>query len=69
MPNITVEGPAITEIDKKRILVQEITDSATKAFGLPKETIVVLLKENSPENVSVGGQLVADRNMPTHPPV
>jgi 4-oxalocrotonate tautomerase len=61
MPNICVEGPAIKEVDKKRIFVQELTDAATKAYGLPKETIIVLIKENSPENVGVGGKLIVDR--------
>ena len=61
MPNITVEGPQIKDLDKKRAMVREMTDAATNAYGLPKEIIVVVIKENSPENVSVGGQLIADR--------
>lgn len=61
MPNITVEGPAIKDLDKKRELAKDMTAAATKAYGLPKEVIVVVIKENSPENVSVGGQLIADR--------
>jgi len=61
MPNIIVEGPIIRDVDKKRILVQELTEAATKAYALPKEAIVVLIKENSPENVGVGGKLIIDR--------
>jgi len=61
MPNIIVEGPVIKDVDKKRILVQELTEAATKAYTLPKEAIIVLIKENSPENVGVGGKLVIDR--------
>ena len=61
MPNISVEEPVIKDVGKKRILVQELTDAATKAYGLPKEAIVVLIKENSPENVGVGGKLIIDR--------
>lgn len=61
MPTVTVDGPQISDIDKKRTLVKEITAAATKAFGLPAETIVVVIKENKPENVGVGGVLVADR--------
>ena len=61
MPNINVEGPTIKDIEKKKILVREITDAATKAYGLPRETIVVLIKENPPENVGVGGKLLIDR--------
>jgi len=61
MPNITVEGPPIKELDKKRTLVQEVTEAATKCYGLPKEVIVVVIKENAAENVGVGGQLIVDR--------
>lgn len=62
MPVITVEGPAIEDLDRKREFARELTDAATKAFGFPKETIVVLMKDNRPENVSVGGELIIDRN-------
>ena len=61
MPNISIEGPVIENVDNKRILVREMTDAASKAYGLPHETIVVLIKENSPENVSVAGKLIIDR--------
>jgi len=60
MPNISIEGPVIEDVDKKRILVQELTDAATKAYGLPREAIVFLIKENSPENVGVAVRLVID---------
>jgi len=61
MPTITVEGPSIKEIEKKRALAGEVTDAAVKVYGLPRGTIVVVIKENSPENVSVGGKLIIDR--------
>jgi 4-oxalocrotonate tautomerase len=61
VPNITVEGPAIKELEKKRTLVKEMTEAAHRAYGLPREVIVVVIKENAPENVSVGGQLIIDR--------
>ena len=61
MPTINVEGPFIKDIDKKRTFVQELTDAAARAYGLPKEAMIVLIKENPPENVGVGGRLIADR--------
>lgn len=61
MPSITIEGPKINDIEKKRGLVKELTDAAVKAYGLPAQVIVVLIKENLPDNVSVGGQLICDR--------
>jgi 4-oxalocrotonate tautomerase len=61
MPVITVEGPRIDDLDKKRKLAQAFTDAASEAFGLGKETIVVILHETSPECVSSGGELICDR--------
>ena len=61
MPCITLEGPVIKDLDIKRRLVKEITDSATRAYGLPEELFIVFIKENSQENISVGGQLIIDR--------
>jgi 4-oxalocrotonate tautomerase len=61
MPNINIDGPIIKDIEKKKLLVKEMTDAAVKAYGLPREAIVVVIKENPPENVGVGGKLLADR--------
>lgn len=61
MPNINIEGPVIQDLGKKRTLVKELTEAAVKAYGLPKEVIVVLIKENSPENVGVAGELIIDK--------
>jgi len=61
MPNINIEGPVIEDVNTKRTLVQELTDAATKAYDLPQEAIIVLIKENPPENVGVGGKLIIDR--------
>jgi len=61
MPNISIDGPRIADLAKKRELVKTVTDAAVKAFGLPKQTIVILIKENPPENVGIGGELLVDR--------
>ncbi|MEA2033527.1 MAG: tautomerase family protein [Euryarchaeota archaeon] len=46
----------------KRVLVKEITDALEKAYKIPREAYVVLIKENSPENVGVGGKLIIDKS-------
>jgi len=61
MPTATVEGPKISNVQVKRTLVKEITDALQKAYELPREVYVVLVKENPPENVGVGGQLIIDK--------
>ncbi len=60
MPVIRVDGPKVTDIDKKRRFVKEVTTAASTLFGLPENIIVVLLQENSPDNVASGGQLICD---------
>ena len=61
MPTIIVEGPPLGDLDKKRRLVAEMSASASAAFGIPAEAMVVIVKENPPQNVGVGGRLLVDR--------
>lgn len=58
MPTITVEGPQL-EVDKKRTLVKKLTQAAVEVYNI--EHIIVLIKENPPENVGLSGELLADR--------
>lgn len=60
MPVIRVDGPKI-DTDKKRELVKRLTEAAAEIYGMDKEHIIVLIRENAPENVGVGGTLIADR--------
>lgn len=62
MPVITINGPKIDDLDKKRELAKELTQAAHKAYGLPESKIVVYIKENIPDNVAVGGELIVDRD-------
>lgn len=61
MPIIQLDGPPIKDLAVRRTLVQELTAAAAKAYNMPEEKIIVLIRENSPEQVSVGGTLIADR--------
>ncbi|MEZ8220128.1 4-oxalocrotonate tautomerase [Candidatus Fervidibacteria bacterium JGI MDM2 JNZ-1-D12] len=60
MPVIRVDGPQIS-VDKKRELARRLTEVAAEVYGMDKEHIIVLIRENPPENVGVGGELVIDR--------
>ena len=51
----------VNDLDARRRLVVAVTDAATNYYGLPRETIVVVVKDNPPDKVAVGGTLVADR--------
>jgi 4-oxalocrotonate tautomerase family enzyme len=61
MPNATIDGPNISDVTIKRILVKEVTDALEKAYKLPRAVYTVIIKENPPENVGSGGSLIADR--------
>ena len=61
MPSATIEGPKIEDVEIKRVLVKEITDALEKAYRLPRQVYIVLIKENPPENVGSGGQLILDK--------
>lgn len=50
------------EKEKKAVLVEEVTNSVSKTTGLPPKTIFVFIKENSLDNIGVGGKLLADAN-------
>ena len=61
MPTVIINGPRIEDIEVKRVLVREITDALEKAYKIQREAYSVVIKENLPENVGVGGVLIIDR--------
>jgi phenylpyruvate tautomerase PptA (4-oxalocrotonate tautomerase family) len=56
MPTIVVEGPRLS-LSTKRKLARELTALVASAYEWPEENIVVILRENSDENVARGGIL------------
>ena len=60
MPAIIMELAPL-EKEKKAILVKEVTESVSKITGLPPQAIFVFIKENSLDNIGVGGRLLSDR--------
>ena len=60
MPIITLDGPPLS-LEKKRALVAELTTLAAQQYQLPESTIIVMIRENAPDQVGVGGTLIADR--------
>ena len=60
MPTINVSGPSL-DVEQKRQMARDLTDVAARIYRRPPEHIIVIIHENPPENVSIGGTLVADR--------
>ena len=60
MPTVFFYGPKLDK-DKKREMIRSFTETASKLTGIDKSAFVVYLRESSPENVGVGGELLEDR--------
>jgi 4-oxalocrotonate tautomerase len=60
MPIINVSGPSL-DVEQKRAMARGLTDVAAKVYRRAPQHIIVIIQENPPENVSIGGTLVADR--------
>ena len=61
MPNVVIDGPKINDLEVKRQLIKEITDALEKAYKIPRNAYIIVIRENSLENVGVGGKLLTDR--------
>lgn len=60
MPIITIEiSPQ--EAEKKAEIAKVFTEELERITGIPKEPIVVLFHELSPENVATGGVTLKER--------
>ena len=62
MPIITIEGPPIANIDTRRALAEKLTQTAAEAYEMPKEKIIILIRENRADQVAVGGELISDKS-------
>jgi len=60
MPVVTVSGPPL-DVERKRRLARGLTDVMCEVYERPAGQIIVEIRENQPENVAVGGKLIADR--------
>lgn len=61
MPNANIDGPKINDLEVKRKMVREITDAMEKAYKLPRQSFSVVIDENLPENIGIGGELLIDK--------
>jgi 4-oxalocrotonate tautomerase len=61
MPSILIHAPKIIDMNIKREFIKQMTDLLEKTYKLPRQSYYIYLKEDPPENVGIGGQLVSDR--------
>lgn len=57
MPVITLEGAKISRAQKEA-LIQRLTKTASEIMNIPEQAFVVLLKENDPDNIGTGGEVL-----------
>jgi 4-oxalocrotonate tautomerase len=60
MPTIFFYGPKLDK-EKRREMIKEFTEAASRLTNIEKSAFVVYLRESTPENVGVGGELLEDR--------
>ncbi|UCE27790.1 MAG: tautomerase family protein [Candidatus Coatesbacteria bacterium] len=49
------------DVDKKRELADAIAEAGARAYGFERDSMILLIKENEPENAALGGTLICDR--------
>ena len=61
MPVIQIAGNNEISIEKKREMVEKVSEIVADAYGLPIETITVLVSGFNPDDIGAGGKLLSDR--------
>ena len=61
MPNIQFDGGSMTR-EAKAKLAEKLTEATVSVLpNIPKEAFTVVIRENSSDNIAVGGKLLSDR--------
>lgn len=60
MPFIQFDGGQMTK-EKKAELVAKLTQASVEVLGIPEQAFLVLIRENSMDNIGSGGKLLSDR--------
>lgn len=61
MPVVQIAGNNNISIDKKREMVEKVSEIVAEAYDLPVETITVLVTGFNPDDIGAGGKLLIDR--------
>lgn len=60
MPTIFFYGPKLDK-EKSREMIKDFTETASRLTSIEKSAFVVYLRESTPKNVGVAGELLEDR--------
>ena len=61
MPIIQFDGPALSK-EKKAELAAKLTLASKEVLGLPEEAFLVVMRENSLDNIASGGVLLSEKH-------
>jgi 4-oxalocrotonate tautomerase len=62
MPTIFFYGPKLDKEQKKE-LISSFTEAASKTTGIDKSAFVVYLRQATVDEVGIGGELLADKDV------
>jgi len=60
MPLIVFEVGGELTPEKKRELVQRLTETSAEVTGIPEQAFVIYIHENEHDNIGVGGKLLTE---------
>lgn len=61
MPVITISGPENVSKETKKELIEKTSKIVSEAYGLPIQTITVIIEETNADNVGVAGKQLSER--------
>lgn len=61
MPTVQIDLMEGRSLEQKRELAEKITAAVASAAKCPPEAVTILIRDISPANISLGGQLRCDR--------
>ncbi len=61
MPVIRISGPANVSKETKKELIEKTSKIVADSYGLPIQTITVIIDETPSDNVGVAGEQLSER--------
>lgn len=60
MPVVTVEASKNLSKETKKEMIENVSQVIADSYGLPIQTITMIIRENMPENIGVAGKPVSE---------
>lgn len=59
MPVVTVEASKELTKEQKKEMIEKVSQVVSAEYGLPIQTITMVIRENTPDNIGVAGKPVS----------